>query len=177
MSSKIILNLAISLDGFIADESGGYDWIKPAGDSHLNTETIWSHEKFLESISTVVMGKRCYDQGFHEGFGNRKVYVATGEKLEDYENIHFVGDDICREVLELKRRNAGDIYLFGGGILIDAFLKAGIIDEYVIGIIPIILGKGIPLFLKNNPSIPLELAGHYVEDGIVVLRYTPRSEH
>ena len=121
------------------------------------------------------MGKRCYDQRLHEEYGSKQIYVATNEVLDDHDNIHFIGGDLCSRVLELKRKNDGDIYLFGGGILIDAFLKAKIIDEYIVGIIPVILGKGIPLFLKDNPTISLELTGHYVEDEIVILRYNPRK--
>ena len=100
---------------------------------------------------------------------------GTSEALDDFDNIHFIGGNLYNRVLELRQKSDGDIYLLGGGILIDAFLKAKIIDEYIVGIIPIILGEGIPLFLKGNPALPLELTGHYVEDGIVVLRYNPRK--
>ncbi|MBU3805197.1 MAG: dihydrofolate reductase family protein, partial [Candidatus Cellulosilyticum pullistercoris] len=68
-----------------------------------------------------------------------------------------------------------DVFLFGGGILIDAFLKADIIDEYIIGIIPTILGEGRPLFLGNHPKIDLSLQEFVTEDGIVILRYSRRK--
>lgn len=174
MANKIILNLAISLDGFIADKDGGYAWIQPSGDSSLNTDTIWSHERFLQNVSCVVMGRRCYDQGFHNEYSGKQIYVVTSKDDRDEENVHFIGEDVCRKILEIREKADGDIYLFGGGISIDPLLKAGLIDEYIIGIIPIILGDGIPLFLQNNPTIPLNLTGHYVEDGVVVLRYIPR---
>lgn len=175
MNNKIILNLAISLDGFIADKDGGYDWIQPAGKSELNTTAIWSHDNFLEGISAVVMGKKCYDQQMHLEYQNKQVYVATSKDLKDYDNVHFIGKDICCEVSKLKQEQDGDIYLFGGGIVIDPLLKAQLIDEYIIGIIPTILGEGIPLFQHGDPSIPLQLTNYYVEDGIVVLRYIPRE--
>lgn len=176
MPSKIILNLAISLDGFIADEVGGYDWIQPSGSKQLNTKAEWSHKKFLEHISAVIMGKTCYDQQMHSDYTDKNVYVATSKLLDNHDNVRFVNGDICREIEELQSREKGNIYLFGGGKLIDPVLKAGLIDEYVIGIIPIILGKGIPLFLPDNPMIPLTLTHHYVEDGIVIMRYIPREQ-
>ena len=55
MNGKIILNLAVSLDGYIADLDGGYDWIVGDGNSTLNTENKWSHDKFLENIDVVVI--------------------------------------------------------------------------------------------------------------------------
>lgn len=172
MRGKIILNLSISLDGYIADSDDGYDWIQPSGDSKLNTKAVRKHEQFLEQVSAVVMGKRCYDLGMHTEYGGKQVYVVTSKKPEDYDNIHFIGGDVCRQVVELSKTTPGDIYLFGGGISIDSLLTAELIDEYIIGIIPIILGKGIKLFLEDNPTIPIHLTHYYVEDGVV--RYIPR---
>lgn len=171
---KIILNLAMSVDGYIADEQGGFDWIKGDGNAHLNTANKWDYNQFLEGIDTVVMGKRCYDQGFLEDFKDKTVYVATTESLPDTENIRFVNGDICSTILDECTKEGKDIFLFGGGILIDAFLKADIIDEYIIGIIPTILGKGRPLFLGNHPKIDLSLQEFVAEDGIIILRYTKR---
>ncbi len=68
MSRKIILNLAISLDGYIASEDEGYDWIIGDGDKRLDTENKWDFNKFLEDIDVVVMGKKCYDQNMHNDF-------------------------------------------------------------------------------------------------------------
>ena len=175
MSGNIILNLAISLDGFIADEHGGYDWIQPAGNPGLNTPQRWSHERFLEHVATVVMGRRCYDQQMHLEYPGKQVYVATSRPAENHGNIHFIGGDIVPVVASLREKADGDIYLFGGGIVIDPLLKAGLVDEYVIGVIPIILGAGIPLFLHGHAPIPLELTHTYVEDGVVILRYIPRK--
>lgn len=67
------------------------------------------------------------------------------------------------------------INLFGGGGLVDNFIKANIIDEFIVGIIPIILGKERPLFLENNPTIKLHLDEIFVENGITILKYTKRK--
>ena len=148
MSRKIILNLAMSIDGYIADEDGGFDWIVGDGDSSLNTNNKWDFNKFLENIDVVVMGKKCYDSNFHNDYKNKKVYVATSKELEDYDNIHFINGDIVKVIEEERQKEGKDIYLFGGGIVIDNFIKADVIDEYIIGVIPTILGKGIPFVIR-----------------------------
>jgi len=174
MSRKIILNLAMSLDGFIADEDGGYDWIKGDGNSKYNTKDVWDFSKFMEQMDIVVMGRTCYDQSFHEDFTTKQVYVATTNPPKDYDNIHFISTDICRAISDLKEQDGKDIFLFGGGKLIDSFMKENIIDEYIFGIIPIILGKGRPLFYDNNPKVNLSLKQYYTEDGIIIMHYTRR---
>lgn len=174
MKGKIILNLAISLDGYIADNDGRYDWIVGDGNSILNTENKWCYNKFLENIDVVVMGKHCFDQGMHKEFSEKKVYIATSKKVENFENYHFINGDIVKEMEKLKNKGE-NIYLFGGGILIDSFVKANVIDEYIIGIIPTILGKGIKLFYDNNPNINLNLEYYAVEDGIIIMKYRKRK--
>lgn len=61
MDGKVILNLAISIDGYIADENGGFDWIVGNDDNSLNTNNKWDFGNFLEDIDVIVMGKNCYD--------------------------------------------------------------------------------------------------------------------
>ena len=174
MSRKIILNLAISLDGYIASEDGGYDWIIGDGDKRLDTENKWDFNKFLEDIDVVVMGKKCYDQNMHNDFKSKKVYIATSKEIKDYDNIHFINGDIVKVIEEERNKEGKDIFLFGGGVLLDSFIKADIIDEYIIGIIPTILGNGRPLFLGNNPKIDLKLDEYVVDNGIVICRYSKR---
>ncbi len=174
MKGKVILNLAMSLDGYIASEDGSYGWIEGDGDSTLDTGH-YDFEKFMEGIDVVVMGKKCYDQNMHQDFKNRKVYVATSQKLESHDNLHFINGDISQVIMEEKEKEGKSIYLFGGGELIDHFLKADIVDDYIIGIIPIILGKGRPLFLDNNPTIRLHLYEYIIENGITILKYTKRN--
>lgn len=174
MSRKIILNLAISIDGYIASEDGGFDWIVGDGDDKLDTEKKWDYDEFLNGVDVVVMGKNCYDQNFHNDFNNKKVYVATSQELQDHDNIYFINGDICKVIEEEREKEGKDIFLFGGGGLVDNFIKADIIDEYIIGIIPTILGKGRPLFLGNNPKIDLHLEQYSMDKGIAILRYSKR---
>lgn len=172
MSRKIILSLAMSLDGYIADINGGFEWICGNGNSNLNTKNKFDFNQFLNQIDIVVMGKNCYEQNFHKEYKNKKVYIATSSDLKDYDNIHFIKDDIVSKIEEEKQKEGKDIYLFGGGKVIEPFIKENVIDEYIIAIIPTILGNGIPLFLGNNKKIDLILEEYTIDNGITILKYS-----
>lgn len=173
MEAKIILNLAMSLDGYIAKEDDSYDWIVGSGNSELNTQEHNDYKAFLRSVDIVVMGKRCYDLGMHREFEDKHVYVLTHQALSSTDHLIFGDESLVQTLLEQKKEGKS-IYIFGGGQLVDLFIKNDLIDEYIIGIIPIILGKGIPLFLGNTPEIPLYLESILVEDGITIQRYRRR---
>ena len=168
MSRKIILNIAMSIDGYIAAEDGSFDWIGGDGNNKLDTKDKFDFENFMEDVDLVVMGKNCYEQGFADDYSDKTVYVATTESLEDHDNVKFIKGDIVKTILEEKEKEGKNIYLFGGGILLDPFIKADVIDEYIIGIIPTILGSGKKLFLLNNPEILLNLQEYYVDNGIII---------
>ena len=173
---RIYMTLAMSLDGYIADENGAYDWIKGDGDKTLDTAEKWDYEKFLKGMDVVVMGKRCYEQGMHRVFQNKPVLIATHEALENQSNLTFIKGDVVRETQAyMDVHKLDNAFLFGGGGLLDAFVKADVIDEYIIGIIPVILGRGRKLFLEDNPKIELSLKKITVEEGISILTYVKRS--
>lgn len=174
MRGKIILNLAISLDGYIADENGGFDQIVGDGNTKLNTKEKWNYSEFLDNIDAVIMGRNCYDQGFHKDFIGKEVYIAASKEIENYENYHFINNDIVNTIIDIKNKGK-NIFLFGGGLVIDHFVKANVIDEYIIGIIPTILGNGRKLFLENNPKIDLNLEYYSVDNGVVMMKYSKRN--
>ena len=174
MNGKIILSLAVSLDGYIASEDGTFDWIVGDGDNTLDTETKTDFNEFLENIDIVVMGGECYRQGFSKDYPNKTVYVATSKIEEDRDNIKFISGDIV-EVLTKAKEKGEKIFLFGGGRTIAPFIQADVIDEYMVGIIPTILGSGRKLFLENNPAIPLHLDRYTVADGAMVMYYSKRK--
>ncbi|WP_250277261.1 dihydrofolate reductase family protein [[Clostridium] colinum] len=174
MKRKIILNLAMSLDGYIADINGGFEWINGYEDCNLDTKNKFDFNEFLNQIDIVVMGKKCYDQNLHKAYKDKKVYVATSSDLKNYDNIHFIKGDIVNIIKKEKEKEGKHIYLFGGGIVLDTFIKENIIDEYIIGIIPTILGSGKPLFLGKNEKINLKLENYFIDNGIVILKYSKK---
>ncbi len=174
---KIILNLAISLDGYIATNEGGFDWIKGHGDPSTDTEKQFSFEAFTASVDTIVMGSKAYEDCVLSGldtYEGNELIIATSREFEAKDHTVFINGDICGRILDLRKQEGKNIWLFGGAGLTDAFIKADIVDEYIIGVIPVILGKGRPLFLKDNPTIDLKLTECTVNDGIILMRYSKR---
>jgi len=179
MKRKIILNLVISLDGYIADEDGGFDWIKGDGDKTLNTKKQFDFENFTNSIDIIVMGRKAYEDcpsETLESFKDKKIYVATHKDLENKsENVEVISGNIVQKITDLVNEDGKDIWLFGGAGLTDSFIKADVIDGYIIGVIPTILGSGRSLFLKDNPTLKLHLEEYTSKEGIVILKYSKRN--
>lgn len=138
MKRKIILNLAMSLDGFIATEDGKYDWIHGDGDNSLDTKEKFDFGKFLDTIDIMVMGRKSYDDCDIEPFQNKEIYIVTNEEKGDYDNVKFIHGDVVECIQKEQAKEGKHIYLFGGGLLIDQFVKTNVIDEYMITIIPTI---------------------------------------
>ena len=176
---KIILNLAMSLDGFIADENWWFDWIIGDGDTSQDTEKKMDFDAFMETIDIVVMGKKAYidcpKETMNMVLKNKKIYVATHREIEKKaSNVTCIEWDISQLIWEVLKLPWKNIFLWGGAIVADSFIKSNMIDEYVVGIIPTILGKWRPLFLTNNPTIKLHLTEITSQQWIVVLKYTKR---
>ena len=74
---RIVARLAMSLDGYIADADGGYDWIRPDVDDRLDTARQIPFDEFLADVDLVVMGRRCYDEGAAADYPDKEVLVAT----------------------------------------------------------------------------------------------------
>lgn len=177
MNRDIILYIATSLDGYIAKNDGSVDWLLGES-SNLNIDN--GYNEFYSSIDTVVMGRTTYEQVINElspdiwVYEGKKCYVATSVKRQSNEKVEFVSEDITKFIKGLKSQEGKDIWLVGGGKLIDQFIKKDLIDKYIITIIPTILGYGIPLFIGENPEIKLKLIETKTIDGMVEITYIKR---
>jgi dihydrofolate reductase len=153
---KIKLYIASSLDGYIASEGDGIDW--------LFTDEDYGYAKFYDSIDTILVGRKTYDQSlkFDEyPYKGKKVYVFT-RRTDRNKNAHYVeyiNADIPSFVRGLLLQSVGkDIWLLGGGEIVSILLNADLIDEIILSIHPIILGgKGIPLFSNIKKQVKLQL--------------------
>jgi dihydrofolate reductase len=170
MEGKITCNIAISMDGYIADNYDGYSWIEGHHDTSLDTHHPYSFESFLENIDIVVMGRRCYELNMHLDFKHKHVLVFTSQESANHDNVVFISTHHEQRLNELKAVGKR-IYIFGGGILISKLLQSVLIDEFILGIIPKLLGSGIPLFHPGYPAQNFKLEGTKVEDGIMILMY------
>ncbi|MGL5313366.1 MAG: dihydrofolate reductase family protein [Peptostreptococcaceae bacterium] len=179
MKRKIILNLAISLDGYICDENGGFDWIVGQGDNTLDTKQQIDFMEFVETCDVVVMGKKAYDDAPENSldiYNDKKIYVITKSKDKPQaENVEFISGEVVDIILKEREKEGKNIFIYGGGMIVNLFTQRDAIDEYIIGIIPTILGKGRKLFFDNNPTIKLHLDEYSFVDGITMLRYSKRD--
>ena len=149
---KVIYYLAASLDGFIARNDGSVDWLKMEDTEEAGDE----FREFAASVDAVLYGRKTWEKGLEldasgdsfKGFQNY-VFSRTSRQSE-IPNVTFVGDDPVVFVKKLKEAEGKNIWLMGGGELAAVLLDAGLIDEIILNIQPVILGKGIPMF--NNPD-------------------------
>lgn len=175
MDRKVILYIAMSADGYIARKNGDVDWLEGDG-SDENADM--GYDDFYSNIDTVIMGRTTYEQILTFGeypYKGTKGYVYTSKDIADNENVVFTKEKPEELISKLKEYDGKDIWIIGGGKLIDEFIKKDLIDEYVLAIIPTILGDGIPLFLGNNPEMKFKLDKHEVMNGTVMLYYSKRT--
>jgi dihydrofolate reductase len=171
---RIKLYIACSLDGFIAREDGNIDWLK---EYENNPKTDYGYSEFYESIGTVLMGRKTYEQvrGFGEWpYEGKKAYIFTRQKELRYreKNVEFVSGNIVEFIRQLKEKTDQDIWLVGGSQLIKVFLKEDLVQDMIVFVVPIILGGGIPLFDHIGKEIRLRSGRiEKYENGLVRMEY------
>jgi dihydrofolate reductase len=149
--NKIILYIATSKDGFIADKNGGVDWLPHPKDNH-DLEVV-GYKNLMERIDTILMGSTSYKQivGFGDwGWPDKQTYVFTSQPLgSKAPYIAITYDSPTQLISSLKdRKSEKDIWLLGGAKLAKSFTQQSLIDEIILTIVPQTLGDGIPLGLN-----------------------------
>ncbi len=165
---KIILNIALSLDGYIAGPKGEFDW--------LYTDQDYGLREFFTKVDAALIGRKTYDLMVETGseiYSGMKNYVFSRSRThKKRKNVLFVSGDILRFVNDLKAQDGKDIWLVGGSDFAHSFFQLDLIDEMILSIHPIILGKGTPLFLRSNKRRNFELIGcKSFSTGLVQLHY------
>ncbi|HEV8504749.1 MAG TPA: dihydrofolate reductase family protein [Chitinophagaceae bacterium] len=166
---KIVCNLATSVDGFIADENGGVDWL-----NDFQAEDYGMIE-FFEQCGTAIMGSKTYEQAlsFNSWFGKMEGVVFTSRKLPSFKNetINFVNGDPAPVVEELNKKEK-DSWLVGGGQLITSFIDLHLLDELIITVVPRLLGNGLALCPSIKEVSTLQLLDSKAHaDGVLQVRY------
>lgn len=143
---KIISYIAMSLDGKIARTTGDVKWL----DEIPNPDKLdYGYNDFYKSIGTTLMGRTTYEHVKEYGFDyykDTKNYVFSSRQAEPQEHLEFVSQDVVSFVKKLRQQPGKAIWLIGGGKLNTAMLKAKMIDEMLLFIMPVVLGEGISLF-------------------------------
>ncbi len=174
---KLKLYIAISLDGFVADENGGVSFLGGDGSDEQN---FGSYPDFIETIDTVILGYSTYNQIVTElspdewPYKGKTSYILTHRDIPNKEEINFTSKDIVQLLEELKKSEGKDLWLCGGANIAMQFHELGLIDEYTLSIIPIILGGGVKLFTNTDFETKLKLKSTTSYNGIVDVVYEKR---
>ncbi len=171
---KVILYIAMSLDGYIADQHGGVGWL---GGDGSDANSPGSYSGFLRSVDTIIMGYKTYQQIVSElspdtwVYAGKKSYVITHRHLESSDEIIFTDKDLSILLAELKRKNGKNIWICGGASIVNQLLALGLIDRMHITMIPTLLGDGLRLFSKHAKETRLELISTQSNNGMTDLVY------
>lgn len=155
--ARIVGYIAASLDGFIADETEGLDWLYKAeaelGEHH--------YDRFIEGIRTIVMGRSTYDwlarSGMDWAYGRQRVLVVTSRPIENPVGALETRSDIDTLIAELRGLGDGDVWVLGGGRLQMAFIERDALDEIEVYLASAIIGGGSPLFPPTGHKATLRL--------------------
>jgi dihydrofolate reductase len=162
--------VAMSLDGYIAGPNGEHDWI--AMDPDIDFAAM------MGSFDTIVMGRKTYEAakamgGGGGGMPGMSAYVFSRTLGSKDCPKATVSADPRATIEALKAKPGKDIWLFGGGSLFKSMLAEGLVDSVEVGVIPVLLGRGVPLLPESETRARLELARHrvYERTGTVFLEY------
>ena len=176
---KIILDLAVTLDGFIEGKNGEIDWCIMDPDMEFI--------QFLNQIDTIFYGRKSYelwgqyapekdasetDKELWEAVLSKQKYVFSRTQNGSDNQAIFINDQLLEEVNKLKNMPGKDIWLYGGANLITSFIHLGLVDEFRLSVHPVILGEGKPLFTDIQERLNLKLVHtRSFSSGVVQLIY------
>jgi dihydrofolate reductase len=166
---RVRYGVAMSLDGYIAGPKGEADWI--VMDPEIDFDAMW------REFDTLLMGRHTFSSMTATGGGTsgdlRIVVVSRTLDQRDYKGVTIVSDNLRDAVMALKNESGKDIWLFGGGSLFRSLLDLDLVDTVEVGVIPVVLGQGIPLLPAPARQTTLKLTSHrvYAKTGIVSLVY------
>jgi dihydrofolate reductase len=167
---KVILQLAVSLDGFIEGPKGEFDW--------CFTDQDYGMSAFLKRVDSVLMGRKSYELSSSMKVENNWIppmttYVFSNRLTSVGNDAILISGDIKTKMNKLKKEDGKDFWLFGGAALCSSFMELGLVDELMLAVHPVLLGKGKPLFTGLDKRIKLKLVDTKTYDtGLVFLTYT-----
>ncbi len=173
---KIIVYIATSADGYIARLDGSVDFLE-----RPDATGDYGMAEFYSTIDTILWGRKTYDFGVRSGAGFdagvRNYVFSSAPPASAAAGVEFVKEPISDFAEGLRASPGKNIWMMGGAGIIASFLDEGQIDEFIIHIIPILIGAGIPLVAPRHRSIPLRLRScRHFEDGVVRLHYDVLSQ-
>ena len=165
----VVLGLGISVDGYIARPDGAVDFLFMPKD--------YSMAPFFKTIDAAILGRKTYDvaQKMGGGFGSFKLeYYVMSRTLPpgDRDGLVFTSESPAALVTRLRKKKGKNIWLMGGGELARAFLIDDLVDELYLGMVPVLLGSGLPLFPPGFPQRNFALTENKTfSRGLISLKY------
>ena len=175
---NVIVYIGTSLDGFIAGRDDDVSWLE----AFLTPGEDYGYSEFVGRIGTAVMGARTYEQALEHPermLSGIKTYVVSSRVMQvpPGARVEFYQGDLKWLIGKIRQEDNRDIFVVGGGLLVSAMLREGLVDELIQSVAPILLGDGIPLYTGIPGRIDLELVGSVAyPTGIVKLSYRLRKE-
>jgi dihydrofolate reductase len=175
---KLIVHIAASADGYIARPDGDLEWLT----SRPAPKGFYGLDVFMKSVDTKILGRKTYEASRRLGakFGSKDraiVFSRRAAPPDAPSGVEFVSEPIGSFVSRLRAQPGKDIWLMGGGDLIASFLDERAIDEFVVSVVPVFIGEGIPLIARRRRQVSLELMSvERFEDGLVQSRYRVAAE-
>lgn len=168
---KLILGLAITLDGYIEGRNGEYDWCFTDQDYGLN--------EFFDRIDSIFIGRKSYEAAQQHAENTNgeivpgmKEYVFSSSLKTVRDGAILIAENSIIEAQKIKEQPGKDIWLYGGAELSDSFMKTALVDELWLAVHPILLGSGKPLFREQDSRHKLTLLeSKTYKTGLVSLRY------
>ncbi|MEC5425635.1 dihydrofolate reductase family protein [Virgibacillus sp. C22-A2] len=172
---KLVLFIATSLDGYIATKDESLDWLFNSEGEGDN-----GYSEFYDTVDTVLIGKKTYDWIIKHETGdfpykNKECYVFTRSSIKDNEDVSFINEDIASFTDQLKNQEGKNIWIVGGGELLQSFVEEKLVDEIILTVAPTVIGKGIPLFREGDYQLDLSLKGTRKFNQFVELHYTVKN--
>ena len=172
MSRQVILYIAMSLDGYIARANDDLEFLSIVEQEGQD----YGYYDFVKTVDTVILGRKTYDKIISMGFDfphtDKDSYIITKTPRPSIGSVRFYTDDLTTLVKTLKSSEGKNIYCDGGAEIVNELLKNDLIDEFIISVIPILLGNGIKLFKNDRPEQNIQLiSATSFEKGLVQLHY------
>ena len=170
---NVIVHIATSADGYIARPDGDLEWLT----SRPAPEGFYGMNAFMKSVDTMLLGRKTYEVSLSMGakFDSKDstiVFSRHARPADAPSGVEFVNGAIGPFLSRLREQPGKDIWLMGGGDLIASFLDEQAIDEFVVSVVPVFIGDGIPLIARRHRQVPLDLQSvERFEDGVVQLHY------
>jgi dihydrofolate reductase len=170
---KIIVNIATSADGYVARRDGNLDWLtrRPA------PKGFYGLPEFSRSIDAKILGRKTFDLSVKMGasFSADDVHYVFSRRPPPASapaGVQFVREPIKAFAGRIRNQAGKNIWMMGGGEIIGSFLDEEAIDEFIITVVPMFIGEGIPLIAPRHREVPLRLLSFQrFPDGVVQLHY------